>query len=155
MVPTPEIKIRIETLRTELDDSIAHYQRLAKRNYRFALLLMMITLLSSAAAGVGGLFLGLDGKITGGLALLPGIIALMATTLNPQGRANWHYRKKDALNALRRRLLFELPEAPSADNVASIARDWTEIADSMNGEWEKHFGLNWSTFLKQTDSKVG
>jgi hypothetical protein len=115
---------------------------------------MMITLLSSGIAGIGGLFFGLNPQFIGGLALFPGVIAVVATTLNPQGRANWHYRKTDGLAALRRKLLFELPESPTAENVASVSQDWTKLTDHMNVDWERNFALNWSRFLKRDDPKL-
>jgi hypothetical protein len=148
MPESSEIKDRIKSLQDELKQAIEHYRRLARRNYGFALLLMTLTLAASAVAGVGGLFFGLSGQITGGLALLPGILALVATVLKPQDRANWHYRKKDDLNALRRRLTYELPESPSPDNVAAISSAWSDLDKGFNEEWEKNFALNWSPFSK-------
>lgn len=147
-----DIGSRIESLRGELETEIKLCRRLARRNYRFALLLMTITLASSGIAGIGGIFFGLSAKTTGGIALLPGITALVATMLKPQGRANWHYRKESALNALRRRLLYQLPESPSPDNVAAIANEWSALDLKMNEDWEKDFALNWSSFAKQIDS---
>ena len=38
-----------------------------------------------------------------------------------QSKSNWRYRKVDALNALRRQLVYELPESPTADHVAAIS----------------------------------
>jgi hypothetical protein len=146
-----DIGSRIESLRSELETEIELCRRLARRNYRFALLLMAITLASSGIAGIGGIFFGLSAQTTGGIALLPGITALVATMLKPQGRANWHYRKESALNALRRRLLYQLPESPSPDNVAAIANAWSALDLKMNEDWEKDFALNWSPFAKQLD----
>jgi hypothetical protein len=148
-----EIKNRITLLQGELMKAIDHYRWLAQSNYRFALLLMTITIAASAAAGLGGIFFGLNGQITGGIALLPGILALVATVLKPQDRANWHYRKKDSLNALRRRLIYELPDSPSSDNVAAISNDWATLDKQFNEEWEKNFALTWSPFSKSDSQR--
>ncbi len=148
MAPTPEMAAKINSLQQELNSAIEHYRRLAVSNYRFALALMIVTLIASALAGLGGIFFGFGAKLTGGIALLPGITALIGSVLKPQGRANWHYKKKDALNALRRRLLYELPESPSPDNVAAISNDWASLDKQMNEEWERNYILDWSSFAK-------
>jgi hypothetical protein len=145
MAPAPEILSRIDALKSDLEKAINHYNVRARANYWMAFLLMSITLGSSAIATLCG-FLGANGKITGIFAALPGITALFAVTLKPAGRANWHYRKKDGLNALRRRLLFELPAEPTADNVAAISKSWTDLTKKMNETWEREFTLSWANF---------
>jgi hypothetical protein len=153
MSVTTDVQSRIESLNAEFTNTVRHYQRLARLNYRFALVLMICTLGASGVAGIGGIFFGLKAEATGGIALLPGILALVATVLKPQGRANWHYRKKDALNALRRSLLYELPESPTAADVAKIASAWAALDTKMNDEWEKNFALNWSQFAAPPDQQ--
>jgi hypothetical protein len=85
MAPTPEIQARIDAMKGEFEGAIAHYQRLARANYKFALFLMGLTLLSSAGAAVGGIFLGLSAGITGGLALLPGAFCSRRCDRQPPG----------------------------------------------------------------------
>jgi hypothetical protein len=146
-----KIEDRINSLNGELTNAIEHYRRLAQWNYRLALMLMTVTLCASAIAGIGGIFFGLTGQVAGGIALLPGILALGTTVLKPQGRANWHYRKKDSLNALRRRLAYEMPEPPSPDDISAISSSWTELNAKMNEEWERNFTLSWTLFMKHGD----
>ena len=150
--PSPEsaleIRKRIEGLRSELEKAIAHYNSRARAAYWCAHILMIITLGSSALATLCGVFLDVSGKTTGAIAAIPGIAALIAVTMKPAGRANWHYRKKDALNELRRRLLYELPQFPTANNVAAISKSWTELTKKMNEEWERDFTLSWASFTK-------
>lgn len=148
MVATPEIQHRIDALRTEIEDTIALYGRLARLNYWGAAGLMALTLASSALAALGG-FLGFPSQLVGSVALLPGVIALIATTFNLQGRANWHYRKKDALYGLRRKLLFELPENPAAQDIAAVAEEWTQLNERMNVLWESDLSLSWAAFARR------
>jgi hypothetical protein len=146
--PTPEMEARTCGLCTELDQAIRHYNSRARAAYWFAHILMILTVGTSIAATLCGVFLDVNGKVTGGIASLPAIMALVAVTFKPAGRANWHYRKKDRLYELRRRLRYELPESPSADNVAAISKAWTQLTDKMNEEWEREFTLSWAGFAK-------
>jgi len=147
-----DIPNRVESLNQELEKNIKHYLSLARLNYRFAMFLMATTLIASAVASLGGFFFNWSGKTTGGVAAVPGIVALIAAVLKPQGRANWHYRKTDGLKGLRRRLRFQLPDPPLADNVAAIAGDLTKLDTAMSIEWEKNFSLNWSLFANHNET---
>src|ERR1700719_544593 len=111
MTMTPEIQKRAERLERELSSAISHANLRARVNHWIALVLIAGALLSSAAASLGA-FTGWNNNLIGALALVPGIAALIETTLKFQSKSNWRYRKVDALNALRRRLLYELPEVP-------------------------------------------
>lgn len=88
-------------------------------------------------------------QVAGSIALLPAAVALIATSMKFQGKANWHYRKKEALEGLRCRLQFELPESPSADDVASISESFRGITEKMTKEWEKELALDFSYFAKK------
>jgi hypothetical protein len=70
------------------------------------------------------------------LAAISAALVTVTRQLGLQQKANWHYRKVDGLNSLQRRLLFELPIAPSADNIASISRAWSALDSGMSKEWE-------------------
>ena len=148
MSVSPEIQNRRDELLKELDEGIRHAAVRAKVNYWIAICLMLGALVSSAGAGIGGILLGWSAKLTGGLALLPGILALFATTLRFEGKSNWQYRKMYALAALKSRLRLQLPETPSADNIASIAKDRDELTVRMQKEWDKEFALSWSAFQR-------
>src|SRR5437764_13981857 len=103
---------RASLLRSELESAIDHYRDLAKRTYRLNAGVMILTVGASLVGGIGGLSDIIPAKAAGALALLPGLLAVFATTMKFQAKANQHYRRKDALQILRNRLLFELPEPP-------------------------------------------
>jgi len=149
---TPELQKKISDILVDLDYSISLYTRLARLNYKFSLLLSYATVVSSLGAGGGGILLGLDGKTTGMLALVPVLIATFAMNLKFQDKANWHYMKKDALNALKRRLLYQLPDNPCAKDVAEISEAWNSLDLEMNIRWEKEFAFNWNDYLKGPSS---
>lgn len=138
----PDLKNRIEGLTRDLQSAITHSGNRAKLNHWTTIILMLVALLSSAAAGLGGIFFHFDPKLTGGLALIPGILALLATTMKFQGKANWHYRRQYALLALKQKLLYELPETPTSDDIAAISRSWSELGQKMQEEWERAFSLS-------------
>lgn len=136
-----EIDRRIAELNGDLDTMIGHYQRLARLNYLTALALRFAIVISSIVAGIGGLALD-QPKLFAIVAFLPAALATFTTSLKFQDRANWHYRKKDALNGLRNSLKFELPNPPTQESVAAIARALTRLNKTMSDEWESLFGLD-------------
>jgi hypothetical protein len=146
MPPTPEIQRRVDALKEQLDEEIVHSWEKAKRNHLANLILMIIALAASVIAGLGGITNALSAQTTGAVALLPGLMALVAVTMKFQGKAGWHYRKRDALKNLKSRLCFELPESPSADNVAAIAKEKRELTIAMQDEWERDLTLSWAGF---------
>ncbi len=71
------------------------------------------------------------------------------STLKFQEKSNWHYRRKNGLKSLRRRLLYELPESPTTDNVAAISESFRQFEDLMLKSWEEELAFNWATFLRR------
>ena len=136
---------------TDLDNRLAATARTeGQRGYLYHFLLagmMSLGVLASAVAGVGGIFFKLDAKVVGGIALIPGIFGLAANTLRLSERVGLHHQRKVGLLGLRRRLLYELPEQPTADNVAAISEAWT----AMEEKWHKEFVKEITTPL----SKLG
>ena len=148
-VPLPDdVQTRINSLSSELRKDRDREYWFARLNYYWALMLMAITIIASFTAGIGGLFFGLNARLTGSIAALPGLIALAATAIDWQGRANWHYRKRDALDALINQLRYELHVPPSPEDVAAISKARTDLNRNMSAEWEQRLGLDWSV-LKQ------
>ncbi|MGB2678051.1 MAG: hypothetical protein WAN12_13290 [Candidatus Acidiferrum sp.] len=78
----------------------------ARANHWTAMTAMIVAVMASVFAGVGGL-----SKIPGALAaslvaLIPGAFAFLSTTIKFDGKAVWHYRKKRELDSLWRQLKF-------------------------------------------------
>jgi hypothetical protein len=97
-------------------------------------------------AGIGGLAKIFASELVGALALLPGLLAIFATTMKLQAKANQYYRRKDALLALYNRLKFELPDPPQNTDIADISRAWGELTSRMNDEWERSLQFDWAHF---------
>jgi hypothetical protein len=146
MTIEPEIQGRRDNLKQELNDQIERCDKRAREAHWLAISLMLIALTCSGLAGLAGIGGFLPKLLIGILALIPGGIAITATTFKPQARSSWHYRKADALGSLRSRLLYQLPVNPSADNVAAIARDRDKLIEQMQAEWDKEFVFNWAAF---------
>jgi hypothetical protein len=100
-------------------------------------------------AAFGGIFFGWDSRIVGGLALIPGITALIASTMRFQGKSNWHYRYRDDLEALKSRLLYELPESPLVNHIAEISEAKRTLTGQMQMQkrFEDSFSMDWTNFL--------
>ena len=60
-------------------------------------------------------------------ALTAGVLVGWASMFNPGGRAEWHDRRKNALNWLHRRLFYEVKDPPADEDIASISSDWSEF----------------------------
>ena len=147
MAKTSNVSRRIEELNADLGTMIVHYQRLARWNYWTAFGIRFATVLSSVVAGIGGLS-EMYPKVFAVVAFLPAALAVFAANLKFQDRAHWHYRKKDAINRLRNRLRFELPDPPTRDAVAEISSDLSALNISMSAEWEALFGLDTQVVAK-------
>jgi len=150
-----DIQARAEGLAAELNDDISSESRRAKRDHWIAVLLMAIALATSFAAGLGGLALGWTAQNTAIVAFIPGAIGIIATTMNFEGKSNWHYRKLYGLSSLKSRLRFELPLAPSVDNIAAVSKAHRELIAQMSQDWEAGLSLSWSHFKPHQQEKPG
>jgi ABC-type multidrug transport system fused ATPase/permease subunit len=145
METSKEVQARIDEFHRELDVMIRARRRQAKANYYFSYILMIVTVLSSAVAGIGGLIGQFDAKVVGAIALLPGFIALTVAMLKPQTRANVQYRSLAKLYEFRGLLKFGLPEAPSADDVRKVFELFNEAQASLDKELAA-LSFDWSGF---------
>jgi len=122
----------------QLETERKSYLTSARLNYTCA---QIITFLSSTA-GAAAALLGLipsqtveKWEVGVVAAISPGLIAV-GRQLGFQQKANWHYRKVDRIKTLQRRLAYELPVSPNADNLAAISRAWSSLDTDMSKEWE-------------------
>jgi len=122
---------------------------LGRHAYIWSQCLFTLALLCSVGAAICGLFFNASGRVVGGIAALPPLIAFLAVNLKLEERANWHYRKSNIFEALNSRLAYQLPETPTADNIAAIARDRDRAVAEMEVEWERTKSANWSQMLRQ------
>lgn len=144
-----ELSDRKTQLSAELQSGREKECTLGRNAYIWSQSLFTAALLCSVAAAVCGLFFDVSGKIVGGIAALPPLIAFVAVNLKLEERANWHYRKSNMFESLNSRLRYQLPEIPSADNIAAIARDRDKAVADMESEWEHIKATNFSEMLKQ------
>lgn len=148
-----DFQARADGLEKQLNEDIRYEWTRAAGGYWTALTLMVAALVSSAAAGLGGLAFGWSGQLTGTIAFVPGVMAVVAATMKFEGKSNWHYRKLYSLMSLKSRLLYELPLAVSVDNIAAISRERRELITEMEKEWEAALSLSWSQFKPHQETK--
>jgi hypothetical protein len=151
MPPSEEIQKRITDLTRELDSAIPYDNLRDVANHWTAFGLMFFALAASAIAALGGISGYLTAKQTGFFAAVPGAIALFASTMKFQEKSNWHYRRKNGLKSLRRRLSYELPESPTADNVAAISEGLRKFEDLMQKSWEEELAFSWAAFTRKKE----
>jgi hypothetical protein len=102
--------------------------------------LLWASLAASCLAALLGLVPAFSAAIEKWQLGLVSALSVLFTTFSQQvgfhQRANWHYRKVHQIRTLRRRLQFELPESPMADDIAAISNARSEMDLEMSKEWE-------------------
>ena len=146
MVEGSVLQQKADELARILDRDSHHELIRARVHHCTGMTLMILAILASAFAGVSGLTSMLGLLTVGVIALIPGTLALLSTTIKFEGRAMWHYRKKRELDALSSRLKFEMPTPPTADQIALISRTRSQLDKNLGVEWEKEFALGWGWF---------
>ena len=139
---------RAQSLHGEIVGDVKHYDRQAKFNYCFSLGLAWLALAATICIAVVGIGSILSAFWLGIIALVPTGAMLVDRFYQPHDRARWHYTKRNRLNALRRRLIYEAPEQLSAENVAGVSRDWETLTDVMDDEWYRTIRIDWSFISK-------
>jgi hypothetical protein len=116
------------------------YLRFARSNYFSAQGLLCASLVAGSLAALLGIVPALSEGIEkwqlGVVSALSVGFTAFSRQLRFQQKANWHYRKVDGLRALRRRLQFELPASPTADNIAAVSNSLSAMDIQMSKEWE-------------------
>jgi hypothetical protein len=117
-----ELERRKDKLINELGRSRSDQRRLASFNYRAAASMRVAAIASSVVAAL--------------LAFVP-ILTIEKWQVGLIAKGNWHYRLARRIHALERRLTFELPMPPTAEQLAAISQSWSSIEDDMTREWEE------------------
>jgi len=131
------LEARKNKLLVDIEADSKRYLWNARRNYFTAQAMSWGSLAASGAAALLGLIpSSVDKWVVGVLAALSAALIAASRQLGFQQKANWHYGKVDRLSTLRRRLSYELPILPSADNIAAISSSWSAIDTEMSKESE-------------------
>ena len=135
-----EISERLTLLQSELSRECDDNRRLAKICHFWLMLLTGVTIAASAAAGLLGLGFGVDTRIVGAVALIPGVAASITQQFKLPAKVDFHYRKWDALKALLRRVEYGLPENPRTEDVREVSEALSALEADMTAEWQKVVG---------------
>ena len=129
---------RATTMSGKLESERTWYLRSARLNYAA----VQVMSFASSAAGIAAALLGLIPSETiqkwevGIVAAISPALIAASRQLGFQQKASWHYRKVDSIKTLQRRLAYELPSRPNADNLPAISRAWSALDTDMSKEWE-------------------
>jgi len=107
--------------------------------------LLVIAIVASGFAGIGGASGFLSGKLTGAIAILPSFLLLFARSLKLDERAAWHFRKFNRLEDLRHQLLYQQPLIPTPEQIAHISKKKQGLNHFMLDEWKAKLNSNWET----------
>jgi hypothetical protein len=139
---------KLKKLSEELEQASKKQWTLAKGSHWLNVSAMVLTLLTTGAAVAYGLYPGAQARYTAGLALVPGGIAILASTLKFQQKGDYHHRRYIGLMALVRAIKFELPEQPTQEEVTAISKALSQLEIDMESMWEQNVGFKWTRFLK-------
>lgn len=148
-----DVEERRRALAKDLEGQIAYAKVKAVCNHRISLGVMLTALGCSVAAAVSGVFFSVKPQIVGGIALLPPLLAYAALNMKFDGKSSWHYRKVYALESLLSRLLYQLPEKPTVDNIAAIARERDTMHVEMQSEWDRTLAFNWGGITENSEGQ--
>jgi hypothetical protein len=148
MAAMAEITSKAQKLLSELKQKSARELRLAEWSHWLNVGAMLLMLITTGAAVTYGLLPNHSSQLTAGLALVPGGIALLATSLKLETRCNWHYRRHYALSALIRTIEIELPDTPTQDQIASVSTSLSKLEIDLESVWERDLSLDWKQFQK-------
>jgi len=130
-----DVDARIKQFRAELVQDRDYYLRLGRWNYRAAYGLTVVTVVSSAAAGILGLGFDVDHRLVALLALIPAIAVSVSSQFKWQDKANWHYQKHQLAKAELRRLDYEILN-PTAVDLANLSKGYSAVEADMTRKWE-------------------
>lgn len=130
-----------------LDDAITAAIRVDRKYShlieRSSFLLMFVALSCSACAAIAG-FLFASAKIAGCFAIMPPLIAFIAVNLRLGSRLAWHRKRQALAEALRHRLRYQLPEHPSAEDVADVSRQYMAMRIRLQKEYKSSCEFTWN-----------
>jgi hypothetical protein len=136
-----ETEARRAKMTRDLDHALGVLGAAATRNYFTTFALALLATGASIAASILA-FLQASAALVGVLALIPAMAGILMNRLKFQQRANWYYRKKEALLELYNQLHFELPDPPTSAAIAAISKKWTRLNGEMSGAWETSLALS-------------
>ncbi len=149
MEETDITRKRKEELLNEFALSINHHRKWQRANHYASIFFMGASIASSFVAPFLGV-IGADKMYVSVTALLPGLVVGLASAFNNGGRAEWNDKRKNGVNELRRRLLYEVPDPPSIEDIASISVDWAYLDRLNQKELARDFTFRPGAFGKIT-----
>jgi len=151
---SPEVQKRLDALNQELQQDARSEEIRATRAYLFSQTLIFLALGCSAAAAIIGIsFPAVSSRIVGGLAAGSPLLAFVGARVRLDLRESWYYRKSTGLNALRSRLVFQLPEEPTVEHIAGIAAARDRLVADMQREWDE--GITKGAFARIARNEEG
>jgi hypothetical protein len=143
------ISEKINFLLSELKEKSARELRLARWNHWSNVGAMVLTLLTTGVAVTYGMLPNHSSQLTAELAIVPGGIALLASSLKLGSRSNWHSRQYVGLTSLIRMVKVELPEQPTQEEITAVSHAIRNLEMDTQSIWEKDLSLNWERFEKK------
>jgi hypothetical protein len=136
----------IESLKAKLLKEAAAALISGRENYAATYILVILTVVLSAVAGLGGLLFDMPPKIVAGIALLPGVAAGIATSLKLQEKANIHYDRSTSLSALADFLEYQMPKPPTYPDLAAVSKLHGDLKMRVDAIWKANASITNTEF---------
>jgi hypothetical protein len=125
-------------IQEELLTAVGKYRRLARLNYYLSFILYATSVLASITATTMALSGDFSGPVQAIAAAIPGAALLIGSTFRFNERSNWHYNKKNHLNALYRLTVTQA----AGTSAPEIAEKWNKIDQIMESSWPGFGGIS-------------
>jgi hypothetical protein len=131
------MKARKNLLETEIVSYIKRHHCRGTIDQWMHQILIMLAAVSVVGVGIGGVIFPNDAQIVGLLGAVPGLASVLSQQLHCVEAANFHFRRATEAEALRIRLLYELPTIPNEHELAKLAKDFSAIDEKLISLWEQ------------------
>jgi hypothetical protein len=141
-----EMEAKSKALLEELRTKAMRELCFARVSHLSNVIMMGLTILSSGLVVAYRVVCKTDSQHMAVMALIPGGIAVLATSLKLEARCSWHYRQLYGLRGMIRGLTIELPNVPTQEQLTTVSRALNKLEIESEKAWQATLSLDWKRF---------
>lgn len=127
---------RFDDFKKEVCDAVDRHRKLTWWHRRRYQTLKLIPIILGFLSLFIGIFTDVSSIVAGAVGATSGVAGAIVAKLQCVKAANWEARMATRCEGLRLKLLYEISEQPSLQEIASLAAEWREINARGTAEWE-------------------
>jgi hypothetical protein len=127
---------RFDEFKKEVCDAVKSHRKLAWWHRRRYQTLKLIPVILGFLSLFMGIFTEVSSIVAGAIGATSGVAGAIVAKLQCVKAANWEARMATRCEGLRLKLLYEISNQPSMQEIASLAAEWREINAQGTAEWE-------------------